>query len=106
MQNVIYNYYDYDEEEIKQVVEDSELIQGLLDLYIKEKQKNKELEDSDLSVVYMNGFYDGEKKWKDKIKSKIEKLKILAEKSENEEELYIHKNRIWFLENMLLEDKE
>lgn len=61
-------------------------LQGLLDLYNKEKEKNKELEtkfkiefnkrreieDLDLTTVYMNGFYDGEKKWKDKIKELLE----------------------------------
>lgn len=49
-------------------------IQGLLDLYNEEKEKNKELENTDLTTVYMNGFYDGEKKWKDKIKTEIEKF--------------------------------
>lgn len=42
------------------------------DLY---KQKLDEIENADLSIVYMDGFYDGEKKWKDKIKAKIEELK-------------------------------
>lgn len=32
-------------------------------------------EDVDLTTVYLSGFYDGEKKWKDKIKAKIEKYK-------------------------------
>lgn len=58
-------------------------IQGLLDLYKAEKEKNKELESADLTSVYMNGFYDGEKKWKDKIKEKIEKLN--KEKNEIEQ---------------------
>ena len=49
----------------------SQRVQGLLDLYNKEKEKNKELENADLTTVYMNGFYDGEKTWKDKIKDKI-----------------------------------
>lgn len=40
------------------------------DLY---KQKLDEIENADLSIVYMDGFYDGEKKWKDKINEKIEK---------------------------------
>lgn len=31
-------------------------------------------EDIDLITVYMSGFYDGEKKWKDKIKEKKELL--------------------------------
>ena len=55
-------------EEDKETIEQA--IQGLLDLYQKEKQKNKELENADLTTVYMNGFYDGEKKWKDKIKQR------------------------------------
>ena len=50
-------------------------LQGLLDLYQKEKEKNKELENADLTTVYLNGFYDGEKKWKDKIREKIEYYK-------------------------------
>ena len=37
----------------------------------KLKEKNKELENADLTTVHMNGFYEGEKKWKDKIKEKI-----------------------------------
>ena len=38
------------------------------DKYTKEKEKNKELENADLTTVYMTGYYDGENKWKDKIK--------------------------------------
>lgn len=40
----------------------------------KEKEKNKELENADLTTIYMNGFYDGEKKWKDKINKKAKEL--------------------------------
>ena len=36
------------------------------------KQENDEL---DFMTIHMNGFYNGEKKWKDKIKEKINKLK-------------------------------
>ena len=43
----------------------------ILDLYQKEKQKNKELENADLTTVYTTGFFDGEQKWKDKIREKI-----------------------------------
>lgn len=43
-------------------------IDALTTDYKEEKEKNKELENADLTTVYMNGFYDGEKKWKDKIK--------------------------------------
>lgn len=34
-----------------------------------------ELDNADLTTVYLNGFYDGEKKVKDKIKAKIEEVK-------------------------------
>ena len=40
----------------------------------QEKEKNKELENADLTIVYMNGFYEGENKWKDKIRAKIKEL--------------------------------
>lgn len=55
-------------------LQDLKSLKKLYDLYNKEKEKNKELENADLTTVYMNGFYDGEKKWKDKIKYKIEEL--------------------------------
>ena len=35
-------------------------------------RKIEELKNADLTTVYLNGFYDGEKKVKDKIKAKIE----------------------------------
>lgn len=46
------------------------------DLY---KQKLDEIENADLSIVYMDGFYDGEKKWKDKIKAKIEEYEEILD---------------------------
>ena len=38
--------------------------------------RNKELEklSENIKTVYMNGFYDGEKKWKDKIGKHLEEL--------------------------------
>lgn len=54
-------------------------IQGLLDLYEQEKEKNKELENTDLNIVYMTGFYDGKNKWKDKIREKIKEYDGLKE---------------------------
>lgn len=36
--------------------------------------RNKEIEE-DYTSVYLSGFYDGENKWKSKIKEKIEELK-------------------------------
>lgn len=40
----------------------------------KQSKEIEELKNSDLTTVYLNGFYDGEKKVKDKIKAKIEEL--------------------------------
>ena len=41
----------------------------------KQSKEIEELKNADLTTVYLNGFYDGEKKAKDKIKAKIEELK-------------------------------
>lgn len=51
---------------------------------IEEREKNKEIENADLTTVYMNGFYDGEKKWKDKIKELIEQLEDVLDLAEGE----------------------
>lgn len=32
------------------------------------------MKDPDFTLIYMSGFYDGEKKWKDKIKNTIKGL--------------------------------
>ena len=44
----------------------TEAMEELLEIYNKQQ--------ADLTTVYINGFYDGEKKVKDKIKVKIEEL--------------------------------
>lgn len=52
------------------------------------QKKIKELENADLTTVYMNGFYDGEKKWKDKIKEKIKEFReVRDEILKNEKQL-------------------
>lgn len=38
------------------------------------RQKIKELEDADLTTLYLNGIYDERNKWRQKVKSEIEKL--------------------------------
>ena len=48
--------------------EDIEAIENLIN-------RVKELENADLTVVYMDGFYDGKKKIENKIKEKIEEVK-------------------------------
>lgn len=93
----------YEPKEHKQILknyftkEQSDAIQGLLDLYQAEKEKNKELENADLTTVYMNGFYDGEKKWKDKIKAKIEELEKETKNT------YIRGEKILVLQELLEE---
>lgn len=62
----------------------AEKVQNLLDLYNKEKRKNEELlkkvekndlDDADLTTVYMSGFFDKQTKCRNKIKDKINELK-------------------------------
>ena len=69
----------------KQIEESINAHQGLLELYQKQKEKVKELENADLTVVYMDGFYDGKKKIENKIKEKIEELE--KEQEQNRKEL-------------------
>ena len=71
-----YHWFDDmpDNKTRKQIEESINAHKGLLDLYNKEKEKNKELENADLTTVYMDGFYDGEKKWKYKIRDKIKAI--------------------------------
>lgn len=53
---------------------DKQALIGLLDLYNEEKEKNKQLENADLTTIYIDGFYDGKNKLKDKIKERIEEV--------------------------------
>lgn len=50
---------------------ETKIILGLIE---KQSKEIEEFKNADLTIVYMNGFYDGEKKVKDKIKAKIEEL--------------------------------
>ncbi len=47
--------------------------------------KKDELKNADLTTVYLNGFYDGEKNVKDKIKAKIKEYKKQIEKMEKDD---------------------
>lgn len=96
------NYIRFNEKAKYSINQWQMAIEDLLDLYDKEKEKNaklerdlkhkndlikqadkdlereyvhiEELENADLTTVYINGFYDGEKKWKDRIREKIKEL--------------------------------
>lgn len=59
---------EYEEKEIAGYIE------TILNLIEKQSKEIEELKNADLTTVYLNGFYDGEKKVKDKIKAKIEEL--------------------------------
>ncbi len=55
----------------------------------KQSKEIKELKNADLTTVYLNGVYDGEKKVEDKIKAKIEPvLKQLERKMQEEYNKY------------------
>lgn len=63
--------------------------------------RNKEIEE-DYTSVYLSGFYDGENKWKSKIKQKIEELdkeeqKLQNSISDEEREEYSDANISWEL---------
>ena len=54
-------------------VNDMEYFSRIKNLIEKQSKEIEELKkNADLTTVYLNGFYDGEKKGKDKIKAKIE----------------------------------
>lgn len=46
----------------------------LLNLINKQSKEIEELKNADLTIVYLNGVYDGVKKVEDKIKAKIEEI--------------------------------
>ena len=63
----------------------------LIEIIEKQQKEIEELKNADLTTVYLNGVYDGEKKAKDKIKAKIEEYenkikKIRSKKVINEPE--------------------
>lgn len=63
-------------------------INTILYLYKQEKEKNKELENADLTTVYLDGVYDGEKKWKDKIRAKMQEWDIPMKWKDNDDWAY------------------
>ena len=65
----IYSLRDVEEVENAKKEKEIELLRIAV---IKQQKEIEELKNADLTTVYLNGFYDGEKKVKDKIKAKIE----------------------------------
>ena len=55
----------------EQEIDDMNIVLTIVEKHSKEIE---ELKNADLTTVYLNGVYDGEKKVKDKIKAKIEEL--------------------------------
>ena len=53
-----------------------------IETLLAEFERLEDLED-DLTTVYLNGVYDGEKKVENKIKAKIEELKLIADNGAN-----------------------
>ena len=99
-------------------------IEHLISSYKKIEEENKNLRDkeSDYTTVYMTGLYDERKKWKQKIKDKIEELenkffrqtylpfneKIYNDNSEKYDEILGNRtkaiNKIEILQKLLKED--
>ena len=71
-----FGWSDYDD-----FLTNKKAVQGILDLYNKQKERIKELEEVDLTTVYLDGVYDGEQKWKDKIKEKMEEREYIIHNS-------------------------
>ena len=89
-------------------------IKDLEEINEAHKKENGELreKEADLTTVYLSGVYDGEKKWKDKIKEKIEELNKEADyRTEDNPKGRIHFTpepcdyQIQVLEELLKEDK-
>ena len=89
-----------DEERIEQLELEVKVLRannkGLKDKIDEQSKEIEELKNSDLPTVYLNGFYDGEKKVKGKIKSKIEELE--KEQEDNRKSLYNAVNNLNFKE--------
>ena len=79
-------------------------LEKITNLIEKQSKEIEELKNADLTTVYLNGFYDGEKKVKDKIKAKIEELNKDFKEYENGQEWEIQdeiKGQIAVLQSLL-----
>ena len=75
-----------------------------LEATIEKQQKEiEELKNADFTLVYMNGFYDGEKKWKDKINDKIKEYQNKLFQDVEENKVVEYENIIQVLEELLEE---
>ena len=93
-------YFEYNQEGCNHHLsfdkwETEEIIDTILNFIEKQSKEIEELKNADLTTVYLNGFYDGEKKVKDKIKAKIELVKSLKEN------IYYEENVIEILQSLL-----
>ena len=76
----------------------------LLNLIEKQQKEIEELKNADLTTVYLNGLYDGEKKVEDKIKAKIKESELLIDNSQgcmSDEDLYKEYGKIEFGKSLL-----
>ena len=69
--NQLTRYWQEEEYEEKEI---AEYITTILNLIEKQSKEIEGLKNADLTTVYLNGVYDGEKKVEDKIKAEIEEL--------------------------------
>lgn len=62
------------------------------------QKENEELKEIDLTTVHIKGMYDERERWKNKIREKIELIKILRQA------LYNESNVITILQDLLKEE--
>ena len=68
---IVYSYKDLDDLEKAEKETEIRLLRQAIE---KQQKEIEELKNADLTTVYLNGVYDGEKKVQDKIKAEIEEI--------------------------------
>lgn len=76
--------------EVTAILDQIDLESLVIALNLIEKQSKEELKNADLTTVYLNGVYDGEKKVKDKIKAKIEEVEAMYDKLPKNPKEHLH----------------
>ena len=99
--DVLLNLIETQQKEISLLKDQLEYVKSEYEETIEQQQKEiEELKNSGLPTVYLNGFYDGEKKVKGKIKAKIEECREILYSFEKELELKAYKDKFIHKESM------
>lgn len=81
----------------KEIEEKTTILMAGADKVKQLEKENEELKETDLTSVYMKGFYDSKSKWEEKVKNKIKEL--------DETKQYWTEDVIDILGELLEEDK-